>query len=244
MVNIGIIGSNGRMGQRIFALASEDHDLKVVARIDRDNANQLEELINDVDVFIDFSYAQASVENIKIIEKYKRPIVIGTTGLDENQKDIIRKVSKNIAVILAPNTSIGVNVFFKIVEETAKYLSDYDIELVELHHNNKKDSPSGTAVKIAEIVSKATGKSKNNWIYGREGLVEERPKEEIGIHAVRLGDVVGEHTLYFAGNSERIEITHRAHTRDNLAKGAILAAKWLFGKKPGMYDMFDVFEIK
>ena len=244
MTKIAMIGSNGRMGQRILALAALENNIQITGKIDRENADKIENCIDNTDVFIDFTTPASTIENLGIIKQKKKALVIGTTGLNDEQIAILKEASKEIPIILAPNMSVGVNVFFKIVEQAAKYLADYDMELVELHHNKKKDSPSGTAVKIAEIVSHATGKVREDWIYGREGLVGERTKEEIGIHAVRLGDVVGEHTLYFAGNSERIEITHRAHTRDNFAGGALRAAVWLSEKKNGFYDMFDVLGLK
>ena len=265
MINIGIIGAIGKMGQRILNIAKNDPEINIIAAIDAPNnqkigqnvftdtnskfselkyTSKLSEIINKIDVLIDFSIPTVTINNLETIKSNKKALVIGATGFSEEQITKIKNTAKEIPIILAPNMSVGVNVFFKIIKEAAKYLNDYDIELVELHHNQKQDSPSGTAIKIAEIINESTNRSKENWKHGREGLVGKRTKEEIGIHAVRLGDVVGEHSLYFAGNSERIEITHRAHTRDNFANGAIKAAKWLSKKNNGFYDMLDVLDLK
>ncbi|MFC1485174.1 4-hydroxy-tetrahydrodipicolinate reductase [bacterium] len=263
MINIAVIGAGGRMGQRILELANQDKDIFIKGAIDRADcpcmgqnvfpefsecslkySSSLEEILPNVDVIIDFSYTYSTMENLEKIKKYKKAVVIGTTGFNESQIEIIKDISKEIPCVLSPNMSIGVNVFFKILEEASKFLKDYDAEIIELHHNKKKDSPSGTAVRIAEIISKATDRTKDNWVFGREGLVGERKKEELGIHAVRLGDVVGEHSVYFCGNNERLEITHRAHTRNNFASGSILAAKWICDKKSGLYDMRDVLGFK
>ncbi|MCP4481950.1 MAG: 4-hydroxy-tetrahydrodipicolinate reductase [bacterium] len=244
MIKLGMIGANGKMGQRIIALAKENLAVTITGKIDLNSPDTLESCIDNVDVFIDFSKPEVTIANLKTIKLKNKALVIGTTGFSIEEIKSLKDVAQTIPIILSPNMSLGVNVFFKLVEQAAKYLNDYDTELIELHHNKKKDAPSGTAVKIANIVSEATGKNHEDWVYGREGIVGERTNSEIGIHAIRLGDVVGEHSLYFAGNSERIEITHRAHTRDNFAKGAIRAAIWLQSKKSGIYDMFDVLGLK
>jgi len=170
-------------------------------------------------------------------------LVIVTTGIE---KDTLERVKKKImdagnAAVISPNMSIGVNIYFKLCGEMAGLLKGYDAEIIELHHNKKKDAPSGTALKAAEIVSEKMGLKK---IYGRQGLVGERPKNEIAIHSVRGGDIVGEHTLMFAGNNERLELTHRAQSRDAFASGALFAAKWVAKQKKGAYDMQDALGLK
>ena len=260
MIKIGVIGAGGRMGQKILSLLKSDKNVKICSAIDAPNSNligqkvfadtdlvyssDLNSAICDVDIFIDFTTPVATMKNLEIIRQHKKAVVIGTTGFTDEQIDFIKQTAKEIPVVFSPNMSIGVNVFFKVLADTAKLLKDYDTEIVELHHNKKKDSPSGTAVKIAEIITENTGRKKEDWVYGREGIVGERENKEIGIHAVRLGDIVGEHTVYFCGNNERLELAHRAHSRDNFASGAVRAAMWLFGKQAGLYDMFDVLGLK
>jgi 4-hydroxy-tetrahydrodipicolinate reductase len=266
MIKIAMIGACGRMGQKILELISKEKDIfEVVAAIDSSNnrnigqkvfiedsfsdliyTSNLEEIMEKIDVAIDFTNPNATMNNLKIFEKYKKALVIGTTGFNNEQIETIKNASQNMPIVLSPNMSIGVNVFFKVLAETTKLLKDYDIEIMEIHHNQKKDSPSGTAMKIADIILENTDRNRNNLIFGREGLVGARTKEEVGVHAVRMGDVVGEHTVFFCGNNERVEIAHKAHTRDNFAGGAILAAKWLKNeeKKTGFFDMFDVLGLK
>jgi 4-hydroxy-tetrahydrodipicolinate reductase len=260
MIKVGVIGAAGKMGNKILSVLKENDNILITSAVDAPN-NSLkgQKIFNDtnlkytdsvltdiknVDVYIDFSSVESTLLNLNILSEHKKPVVIGTTGFKEDEIKFIKDISKKIPIVLSPNMSIGVNVLFKLLENASKLLKEYDVELVELHHNKKKDSPSGTAIKIAEIISNSTDRKKEDWIYGRKGLVGERKQKEFGLHAVRLGDVIGEHTVYFCGNSERIELTHKAHTRDNFAKGAVKAALWLFGKKNGLYDMFDVLELK
>jgi 4-hydroxy-tetrahydrodipicolinate reductase len=266
MTKIAIVGCCGRMGKRIASLAFRDEEIKVAGAaevkghpdIGKDLAKVLGEgLAKDVvitddlgqaaqgaDVIIDFTTPTTSVSSLAIARKIKIPIVIGTTGLTDEEMKIVRSASSSVPVLLSANMSVGVNLLFRIAPEIANILGgDYDIERVEVHHSKKKDSPSGTAKKLAELIAEAKGKNlKDLAVYGREGKVGERPKNEIGIHAVRAGDVVGEHTIIYAGDNERIEITHRAHSRDVFAQGALRAAKFLADKSPGLYDMQDVVE--
>ncbi|MDR0676312.1 MAG: 4-hydroxy-tetrahydrodipicolinate reductase [Elusimicrobiota bacterium] len=263
MIKIAMIGAAGRMGRKILELLEKDNNFEIIGAIDSKNSKlieqkvffdshenfvysyDLEAIIKDIDIAIDFSAANVTINNLPIFEKYKKALVIGTTGFDELQIKTIENCSKNIPIVLSPNMSIGVNVFFKVLADTTKLLKDYDIEILEIHHNQKKDSPSGTAMKIGDIILENTKKGKENLIFGRHGILGERQKDEIGIHSVRMGDIVGEHTVYFCGNNERLEITHKAHSRDNFASGAIRAARWLAEKKQnGLYDMFDVLGIK
>ena len=264
-IKIAISGSCGRMGKRIAALALEDKDIKLVGAAEfrghPDTGKELGKLIGedkctiivdsdlkaaaeDADVIIDFTSPTATISNLSIARNLKIPIVIGTTGLTDEELKIVKSSSKVIPVLFSANMSIGVNLLFRIAPEIAKSLGeDYNIEITEVHHNKKKDSPSGTAKKLAELIAEAKERPlKDLAVYGREGNVGERPKNEIGIHAIRAGDVVGDHTIVYAGENERIELTHRAHSRDVFAKGALRAAKYLADKSPGLYSMQDVIE--
>jgi 4-hydroxy-tetrahydrodipicolinate reductase len=190
-------------------------------------------------VAIDFTHADSSVRHAAEAAVAGKPIVIGSTGLTSEQTEEIRESAKGIACVLSPNMSVGVNLMFRMAADVARVLGDdFDVEIVETHHRFKKDSPSGTAVKLADVVAGALGREmKEAGVYGRHGMVGERPRKEIGVFAVRAGDVVGEHTLVFGGIGERLEITHRAHSRDTFARGAVRAASWVIGKPAGVYDM-------
>jgi len=174
-----------------------------------------------------------------------KPIVIGSTGLGPSHMERIRSAAAKVAIVQSPNMSVGVNLMFKVAADVARVLGqEYDVEIVETHHRFKKDAPSGTAVRLADAVATALGRTmEDSGVYGRRGMVGERAPGEIGVLAVRAGDVVGEHTLIFGGIGERFEITHRAHSRDTFARGAVRAAAWVLGKPPGLYDMADVLGI-
>ncbi|MFH1715348.1 MAG: 4-hydroxy-tetrahydrodipicolinate reductase [Elusimicrobiota bacterium] len=256
MVKISVIGAKGRMGAKIIDAITYDSQTELVGAVETADSPFIgQEIVlgsgvkitgglsgtaDKTDIYIDFSFHESTINNIKSIVKQGKGLIIGTTGFSDAEKNMIEEASKKIPIVFAPNMSIGVNVFFNIIKKAAAYLKDYDTEIIELHHNQKKDSPSGTALMAAKCIAESTGKDKKNWIYGRKGMTNERPDKEICIHAVRAGDIIGEHTALFAGNNERVEITHRAHTRDNFASGAVLAAKWLKGKPAGLYDMNDV----
>jgi len=198
------------------------------------------------DVVIDFTEPSGSLGILPEVAKAKKAIVIGTTGFSKKDTDQIRDFSKQIPCVLSPNMSVGVNLIFKILADTARVTGDdYDVEIVEVHHRFKKDAPSGTAMKMAEVVAGALKRNLDEvGVFSRKGVIGERKKKEIGIQSLRAGDVVGEHTVIFAGPGERIEITHRAHSRDNFARGALLAARWIVGQPPGLYDMQDVLGLK
>lgn len=267
MVNVIISGILGRMGRKITELAYKDPNVKIVAGlenpdcahfhnnvkeilnvddIDAPITTDLSEVIDKGDVIIDFANnTEAVLGHTRLAAADKKAMVIGTTGFNENEIEEIKKLSKEIPIVLAPNMSIGVNLLFKLVKETAKTLKDkgFDIEVIEMHHRYKKDAPSGTAVKIVDILKEETGIDKV--VYGREGVYENgRPSDEIAVFALRGGDVVGEHTVIFAGLGERIELTHKASSRDIFARGAIEAAKWIKGKPAGLYDMQDVLGLR
>ncbi|NPA51875.1 MAG: 4-hydroxy-tetrahydrodipicolinate reductase [Aquificae bacterium] len=269
MVNVIISGIMGRMGKTIAKLAHEDKDVNIVAGIESPDCvhfhdtvgevigvkelkapitSDLSEVIELGDVIIDFANnTEAVLGHLRLIaaDKNKKSMVIGTTGFNEKEIEEIKELASQVPIVIAPNMSIGVNLLFKLVKETAKVLKDkgFDIELIEMHHRHKKDAPSGTAVKLVDILKEETGISKV--VYGREGHFEHgRPSDEIAVFALRGGDAVGEHTVIFAGLGERIELTHKASSRDIFAKGAVEASKWLKDKPPGLYDMMDVLGLK
>ncbi len=257
MVKIAIAGVCGKMGSRILTLAESDGSVEVVGVLElaghpnvgkdiifRREKIKIESVASGVfsksDVVVDFTTPYATLDFLKESVKMGKPLVIGTTGFNGEQTEEIKSASQKIPIVFSPNMSLGVNLLFKLVKEVSGVLSDYDVEIVEFHHNQKKDSPSGTAAKLAQIIAESLGK---NPIYGRNGITGPRKKDEIGVFAVRAGDIVGEHTVYFAGTGERIEMTHRAHSRDCFATGAIVAAKWVAQKEPRLYTMQDVLKI-
>lgn len=249
MLKIVISGAMGRMGKRIYEASKGFPEAEVVGLLEKEGHKDIGKkidnlvitsdtsIIKEADVLIEFTNPLSTVLHIEEVLKYKKGVVIGTTGLDDNEKQKIEQASKEIPVVFSPNMSIGVNLLFELVRFASKVLNDYDKEIIEIHHNKKLDSPSGTALKIAEIIKEMTG---GDFVFGRKGKTGPRKKQEIGVLAVRAGDVVGEHTVIFAGNSERIEIIHRAHSRDVFARGAIRAALWLKDKEKGLYSMKDV----
>jgi 4-hydroxy-tetrahydrodipicolinate reductase len=204
------------------------------------------EAIAGCDALIDFTLAHACIGNVRAAAEAGRPSVVGTTGLSAEQQAELAELAGPAPIVFAPNMSVGVNLLFKLTSEVASILGlDYNIEITEIHHNLKKDAPSGTAVRLAERAAEARGLDYDkNVAHGREGLVGERPRAEIGMHTLRGGDVVGEHTVSFVGQGERLELTHRAHNRDNFARGALLAVRWAAQAKPGLYDMQDVLGLK
>jgi 4-hydroxy-tetrahydrodipicolinate reductase len=257
---IGINGICGRMGLRIFQLAREDTGLVVAAAVDapehphqgRDigelaGVGRVElpigaEVPLDVrlDAMIDFSTPQGTMAILPQCIARRIPLVVATTGHSPAQRQEIEATAHETALLMAPNMSLAVNVLMKLVAEAARVLRDkgFDAEILERHHRFKKDSPSGTALHFARIIQEAMGQTELR--HGREGLVGERPAHEIGIHAIRVGDNVGEHTILFSTLGETLELTHRAHTRDCYARGALQAAKYLAGRPPGRYTMNDV----
>ncbi|MCF6154756.1 MAG: 4-hydroxy-tetrahydrodipicolinate reductase [Candidatus Brocadia sp.] len=264
MIKIAINGACGRMGSRIAALAIEDPELKLVAALERPGHQSLGKDVGLVagcgetgitittafnahaDVLIDFSSPESAIAIGEICTRKNVAFVVGTTGLNSQQHEKMQHFSRLIPCLVSPNMSVGVNVLFNLVAHVAKMVEkEFDIEIIETHHRFKKDSPSGTALRIAEKVCEVTGrKMDEDVIYGRSGISGERPMNQVGIHAVRSGDVIGDHTVIFGSLGERIEITHRAHTRDTFVRGAIRAAKFIAKKPPGMYSMSDVLQIQ
>lgn len=255
--NLIILGAGGRMGSTLIRLASGSEDLNIVAVVEPKAefvphmpkeccvAASLKDCIEKFPhaVVIDFTAKVSTMENAKLAAKYKNPLVIGTTGLSNEEKKQIAEYAKETPIMMSPNMSVGVNVLLDILPKlTAMLGPDYDTDLLEIHHNLKKDAPSGTALRLAEAVAEGKGKKLEDVAcYHREGIIGERPKDEIGIQSLRGGDVVGVHTVYYMGAGERIEITHHAHSRENFANGALRAARWLADQKAGkLYSIHDV----
>jgi len=251
------------MGRRIITLINESDNLQVAAAIEMTGHPQigedagyvaacgnlgvaitdsLEQAMRQADVLIDFTFPEVTLANIEVCAKLGKRLIIGSTGFTPAQRARLNSFADKVPVVFAPNMSVGVNVCFKILKEMAATLgAGFDIEIVELHHNKKKDSPSGTAVRMGEIVAEATGRDYNQVAnFHREGMCGERNPNEIGMQTVRGGDIVGEHTVYFVGMGERIELTHRAMSRDMFARGALRAAAWIHNREPGIYDMQQV----
>ncbi|MDD4939634.1 MAG: 4-hydroxy-tetrahydrodipicolinate reductase [Candidatus Omnitrophica bacterium] len=234
MIKLGIAGVCGKMGRRIFELASRDKDFEVTLALEKKGTPLIGKELGKIkvssspdglfliDLLVDFTSAEAADVNLDYVARYKKPLVLGTTGLSREQEIKVEEISRVVPVVFSPNMAIGVNVLFTMLPEIAKRLGpDYNIEIVEAHHKAKKDAPSGTAKKFGQILADSTGR-------------------EVPIHAIRLGDIVGDHTIIFCGNSERVEIKHQAHSRDLFALGALKAAKWIANKAPGLYSMQDV----
>ena len=263
MIRIAVVGASGRMGLCLIKAAELDtrttlsiatsrsgslaigKDAGELAGIGTLNIKIIDDVasaIDHFDVLIDFTRPDASMEFIEICRQAGKKIIIGTTGFSEPQKDSITKAAKEIAIVMAPNMSVGVNLALKLLEMTAKVMGDYtDIEVIEAHHRHKVDAPSGTALRMGEVIAKTLGRDlKDCAIYGREGNTGERDRKTIGFSTIRAGDIVGDHTVMFADEGERVEITHKATSRMTFANGAIRASVWLNDKPNGLYDIQDV----
>jgi 4-hydroxy-tetrahydrodipicolinate reductase len=234
VIKVGITGACGKMGRRIYELAGQDKDLEVSLALEKKGtpligkdlgkikvSSNLDGLFL-VDVLVDFTLPEAVDMHLDYVAKYKKAYVLGTTGLNEAQRNKVEEIAKIVPVVFSPNMSVGVNTLFRFLPEIAGKLGpDYSVEIVEAHHKAKKDAPSGTAKELARVISQVT-------------------KKDIPTHSIRLGDIFGDHTVIFCGNSERIEIKHQAHSRDLFVVGALKAVKWIFGKPAGLYSMQDV----
>ena len=266
-IAIGICGANGRMGRTLLATCAESEGLELRGAFERAGhpalgadagvlaggssagvivGSDLDAAAGDLDVVIEFTLPEATLEHVEICRRHGTPMVIGTTGFDAEQRARIESAAASTAIMLAPNMSVGVNLTFKLIELAAQVLGDdVDIEIIEAHHRHKVDAPSGTAVRMGEIVAGALGRDLSEVaVYGRKGHTGERSCKTIGFETIRAGDLVGEHTVMYAGIGERIEITHRASSRMNFALGAFRAARWLIGKPSGLYDMQDVLGLR
>jgi 4-hydroxy-tetrahydrodipicolinate reductase len=262
MVKVVVTGAAGRMGGQIVRLVRGAPGLALHGAVERPGpavgkdagalaglepagvavVDDLGRALAGADVLVDFTSHEASARHAEVCAERGVAIVIGSTGFAPETKARVAAAARRVPVVLSPNMSVGVNVLFALVREAARLLGDaYDVDVVELHHKLKKDAPSGTAVKLAEVVAEALGRDPaKDLTYARHGIIGERPPREIGVQTLRGGDVVGEHTVFFCGVGERVELTHRATSREMFARGAVRAAAWLAGRPAGLYDMADV----
>ncbi|WP_299180049.1 4-hydroxy-tetrahydrodipicolinate reductase [uncultured Neptuniibacter sp.] len=268
MIKVAVTGAAGRMGKANIeaiqmaegielgaAIVEPDStligvdagEMAGVGKLNVAVVGSLQDAVSDFDVLIDFTAPEVTLKNVEFCANNGKKIVIGTTGLNDEQKAVLEQQSVKTAIVFAPNMSVGVNLCFKLLEVAAKALGndDYDIEVIEAHHRHKVDSPSGTALRMGEVVADTLGRDlKECAVYGREGMVGPRTRGEIGFETIRAGDVVGDHTVLFATEGERIEITHKASNRLTFAKGAVRASKWLGDKTTGLFDMQDILGLK
>lgn len=239
-VRVSLVGAHGRLGEAISRAAESDTRVSIVGRCGR--GDSIDACIDDCDVVVDVSSANATPEICGKCVEHRKPLVIGTTGHSAEQTRAIDAAAKAIAIVLAPNFSVGVNTLFWLTRKAAELLGEeFDIEIVEAHHRLKKDAPSGTAKRLAEVLCDVRGlRYADGVAHGREGVSGERPADQIGMHAIRAGDIIGEHTVIFAGRGERLELTHRASSRDTFAAGALRAARWIVDQPPQLYTMEQV----
>ena len=262
MIRTIVIGAPGKMGRRLVDLIQSDPELTLTGAVahrthpalGRDVGeiagvgvvgvplqSDLTKLLPQADVVIDFSNAEASLASLRLVAAAPRAMVIGTTGFTAAQRDEIAHMSQRMPCFLAPNMSIGVNVLFQLLRRAAVLLPNYDVEIIEAHHRTKVDAPSGTALRLGAIVAEQRGQTLDDVaMYGRQGIVGRRTDPEIGIQAIRAGDIIGEHTVIFGGMGERLELIHRTQNRDTFAHGALRAAKWIVQQPPGLYSMEDL----
>ena len=266
-MRVAVVGAAGRMGKNLIEAVGMTKGLELTAATEHPDSSligadagevagvgklgvtiaaDLTAVVNDFDVVIDFTGLAPTLNHLSICREHGKKIVIGTTGFDDAQKAQIADASKDIGVVFAPNMSVGVNLCFKLLDMAARVMGDdCDIEIIEAHHRHKLDAPSGTAVRMGEVVADALGRDLAKVaVYGREGQTGERERETIGFETIRAGDVVGEHTVWFATEGERVEITHKASSRMTFAKGAARAAAWLESKDAGLFDMQDVLGLR
>jgi 4-hydroxy-tetrahydrodipicolinate reductase len=267
MMRVAITGASGRMGLTLIKAVFQAPSLSLTAAIDRADSpiigkdageligaeatgikitDNLATISGQFDVLIDFTRPDASMNYVEFCRQAGKKLVLGTTGFSDAQKNLISAAAKYTAIMMAPNMSVGVNLSLKLLEMAAKVMGDYtDIEIIEAHHRHKVDAPSGTALRMGEVVAKTLGRDlKDCAVYGREGITGERDRKTIGFSTIRAGDIVGEHTVMFADEGERVEITHKASSRMTFANGAVRAAVWLKDKPNGLYDMQDVLELR
>lgn len=265
MIDVAITGAAGRMGRALIEAVHEDPQARLSAALERPGSPALGRDAGELagmeangvtvsdspeggafQVLVDFTLPEATLENLRWCREHDRSMVIGTTGLDDHQKQTLTEAAKDIAIVFAPNMSVGVNLCFKLAQLAAHVLGDdVDVEIIEAHHRHKLDAPSGTALRLGEVVAEALGRDlKQCAVYGREGRTGERDRHTIGFETIRAGDIVGDHTVMFAGAGERVEITHRASSRTTFARGAIRAAHWLQTHERGLFDMQDVLGLR
>lgn len=266
-MRVAIIGAAGRMGKVLIEAIDEADGLELgaavvepgsslvgvdagevagIGKLGVSMVDSLSAVQHAFDVLIDFTFPDLTLESAEFCKAHGKSMVVGTTGLTAAEKEQLALAAESVPVMFAPNMSVGVNVVLNLLRTAAEVLGDdYDVEIIEAHHRHKKDAPSGTALRMGEVVAEALGRDLQECaVYGREGFTGERSQKEIGFETIRAGDVVGDHTVLFAGIGERIEVTHKASSRMTFAKGAVRAAKWLADKAPGLYDMQDVLSLK
>lgn len=267
MIKLAVMGAAGRMGKTLIDVIVRHSDVCLAAAVERPGAesvgrdagslagvgelgikvvDNLAAVINDIDVIVDFTTPATSIANLQVCAAHGKAAVLGTTGFDEAQWSRIRQLARDITVVAAPNYSVGVNATFKLLEVAARIFGDdVDVEIIEAHHSQKVDAPSGTALRMGEVIAAELGRDLGEVAsHGREGQTGVRDRQTIGFSAVRGGDIVGEHTAMFAGVGERLEITHRAQSRTNFADGALRAARWVGDQPNGLYDMQDVLGLR
>jgi 4-hydroxy-tetrahydrodipicolinate reductase len=267
MIRVVVTGAAGRMGGHIIRMLQAEEGLVLSGATERPGfapgldaaaaaglppagvlvqTDLADALASGGDVVVDFTSFEASTAHAETCAAGGVAVVIGSTGFSKEARARVEAAALKVPIVLSPNMSVGVNVLFALVREAARIVGDaYDVEILEMHHRKKKDAPSGTAVRLAEIAAEALGRNASkDFAFARQGMIGERPAREIGVQTLRGGDVVGEHTVYFAGEGERLELTHRATSRDQFARGALRAARWIVGKPPGLYDMADVLGLR
>ncbi|MWP98193.1 4-hydroxy-tetrahydrodipicolinate reductase [Glaesserella parasuis] len=265
-LKIGVVGADGRMGRQLIQAVNNAEGVELGAAFERKGSSlvgadagelagighlgvtvtdDLASQLNHFDLLIDFTRPEGTLEHIAFCVAHNKKMVIGTTGFDDAGKQAIKSASEKISIVFASNYSVGVNLVFKLLEKAAKVMGDYcDIEVIEAHHRHKVDAPSGTALSMGEHIAKTLGRDlKTHGVFAREGITGERKRDEIGFATIRAGDVVGEHSVWFADEGERIEIAHKASSRMTFANGAVRAAKWLQTKQNGLFDMTDVLDL-
>ncbi|MGE8069502.1 4-hydroxy-tetrahydrodipicolinate reductase [Pseudomonas sp. NPDC089569] len=267
MRRIAVMGAAGRMGKTLIEAVHQAPGAGLTAAVDRPDSTlvgadagelaalgrigvplsgDLDRVVDEFDVLIDFTHPTVTLKNLAFCRKHGKAMIIGTTGFSVEEKQLLAQAGKDIPIVFAANFSVGVNLCLKLLDTAARVLGDdVDIEITEAHHRHKVDAPSGTAVRMGEVIADALGRNlKEVAVYGREGQTGARARETIGFATVRAGDIVGDHTVLFAAEGERVEITHKASSRMTFAKGAVRAALWLEGREPGLYDMQDVLDLR
>jgi len=267
MRRIAVMGAAGRMGKTLIEAVQQTPGAGLTAAVDRPDSTlvgadagelaalgrigvplsgDLDRVVEEFDVLIDFTHPTVTLKNLAFCRKHGKAMIIGTTGFSVEEKQLLAEAGKDIPIVFAANFSVGVNLCLKLLDTAARVLGDdVDIEIMETHHRHKVDAPSGTAVRMGEVIADALGRDlKKVAVYGREGQTGARERETIGFATVRAGDIVGDHTVLFAADGERVEITHKASSRMTFAKGAVRAALWLDGREPGLYDMQDVLDLR
>jgi len=267
MRRIAVMGAAGRMGKTLIEAVQQTPGAGLTAAVDRPDSTlvgadagelaalgrigvplsgDLDRVVEEFDVLIDFTHPTVTLKNLAFCRKHGKAMIIGTTGFSVEEKQLLAEAGKDIPIVFAANFSVGVNLCLKLLDTAARVLGDdVDIEIMEAHHRHKVDAPSGTAVRMGEVIADALGRDlKKVAVYGREGQTGARERETIGFATVRAGDIVGDHTVLFAADGERVEITHKASSRMTFAKGAVRAALWLDGREPGLYEMQDVLDLR